>query len=106
MISWILLFIGGLFEVLFVTFMKLSKGFSIRKYSILSALSVATSLYLLALALKELPLGVGYSVWAGIGSIGTVIVGILFFKESRSLLKMFCILLVILGIVGLRLSTG
>ena len=105
MISWILLFIGGLFEILFVTFMKLSQGFKVRKYAILSALSVAISLYTLSLALRELPLGVGYSVWAGIGSIGTVIVGIFLFNESRNFWKLFCILLIITGIVGLRLST-
>lgn len=106
MISWILLLIGGLFEVGFVTLMKLSRGFTVRKYTVLSALSVACSLYLLALALRELPVGVGYAVWAGIGAIGTVLVGIFFFKESRGLLKMFFMLLVILGIVGLKLSTG
>lgn len=105
MISWILLFVGGIFEVGFVTFMKMSEGFTVRKYSILSALSVAISLYTLSLALRELPVGVGYSVWAGIGAIGTVIVGIILYKESRSPLKMFFILLVLLGIVGLRLST-
>lgn len=106
MISWIFLFIGGLFEVCFVTLMKLSKGFTIRKYTILSALSVGCSLYLLALALRDLPVGVGYAVWAGIGAIGSVLVGILFFKESKGWLKIFFVCLVILGIVGLKLSTG
>ncbi len=105
MISWILLLVGGLFEVGFVTLMKLSKGFTVRKYTILSALSVSTSLYLLALALRDLPVGVGYAVWAGIGAVGTVLVGIIFFKESKGLLKMLFMLLVILGIVGLRLAT-
>lgn len=105
MLSWTLLFIGGLFEVGFVTFMKLSKGFTKVKYTILSALSVAISLYLLALALVELPVGVGYAVWAGVGAIGSVLVGIVFFNESKSLKKMLFVLLIITGIVGLRLAT-
>lgn len=106
MLSWILLLVGGLFEVGFVTFMKLSNGFKILKYTLLSALSVAISLYLLALALVELPVGVGYAVWAGVGAVGSVFVGIVFFNESKSLRKMFFVLLIIAGIVGLNLATG
>lgn len=105
MLSWFLLFLGGLFEVGFVTMMKLSKGFTIHRYTALSALCVAISLYALALALRELPVGVGYAVWAGFGAVGTVIVGIAFFRESRALRKLLFILLVIIGIAGLRISS-
>lgn len=105
MLSWFLLFFGGLFEVCFVTMMKLSRGFTVLRYTVLSAVSVAISLYSLALALKDLPVGVGYAVWAGFGAVGTIIVGVIFFNESRAWLKLFFILLVIIGIVGLRLAT-
>lgn len=105
MLSWILLFVGGMFEVAFVTTMKLSQGFTIHRYTALSACFVAISLYSLALALRDLPVGVGYAVWAGFGAVGTVVVGVIFFKESKAWPKLFFIFLVILGIVGLRLST-
>lgn len=106
MIDWIFLFFGGLCEVGFVTMMKLSKGFRVLKYSIYTVLFMIASLYTLSLALKVIPIGVGYAVWSGIGAVGSVLVGMLCFKESKSVLKILFISMIIMGIVGLKLSTN
>ncbi|MCD8193432.1 MAG: multidrug efflux SMR transporter [Tannerellaceae bacterium] len=105
MVSWLLLFAGGLCEVGFVTMMKLSDGFKVLKFSLLTVLFMVCSFYSLSLALKEIPVGVGYAVWAGIGAVGSVVVGMLFFRESRDIKKLLLIGLILIGIVGLKLST-
>lgn len=105
MLSWALLFIGGICEVGFVAMMKMSNGFKVLKYSLLTVLFMIFSFYTLSLALKEIQIGVGYAVWAGIGAVGSVLVGMFFFKESREFKKILLILMIILGIVGLKLST-
>lgn len=106
MIDWIFLLIGGICEVGFVSMMKLSDGFKKLKYSIYTLLFMAISFYTLSLALKGIPIGIGYAVWSGIGAIGSVAVGMLFFKESKSMKKILFITLIVIGIVGLRLSTN
>lgn len=105
MISWIFLLVGGLCEVGFVAMMKLSHGFKVVKYSLLTIFFMLLSFYSLSHALKDIQIGVGYAVWAGIGAVGSVLVGMIFFKESRGILKMLFISLIIIGIVGLKLST-
>lgn len=67
---------------------------------------MAISIYFLALALKTLPIGVAYSVWTGIGAIGTVILGMILFEESKEVLKIVFILMIVAGIVGLKLITN
>lgn len=106
MLDWIFLFIGGLCEVGFVSMMKLSNGFKVLKYSIYTVLFMIASFYTLSIALKTIPIGVGYAVWAGIGAIGSVVVGMVCFKESKSILKILFISMIIIGIVGLKLSTN
>lgn len=106
MIDWIFLLIGGICEVGFVSMMKLSDGFKKLKYSIYTLLFMAVSFYTLSLALTGIPIGIGYAVWSGIGAIGSVAVGMLFFKESKSMKKILFITLIVIGIVGLRLSTN
>lgn len=106
MLSWTLLLIGGACEVGFVTMMKLSDGFRVLKYSLLTILFMILSFYSLSLALKEIPIGIGYAVWAGIGAIGSVLVGMFLFKESKDLRKIIFISMIIIGIVGLKLSTN
>lgn len=102
--DWFILFIGGLCEIGFVSMLKLSNGFRIFKYSIFTVLFMIVSFYTLSIALKTIPIGVGYAVWSGIGAIGSVIVGTLFFNESKDIKKLFLILMIIAGIVGLKLS--
>lgn len=106
MLDWIFLFIGGLCEVGFVSMMKLSKGFRVLKYSLYTILFMIVSFYTLSVALKTIPIGVGYAVWSGIGAIGSVVVGMLCFKETKSTLKILFISMIIIGIVGLKLSTN
>lgn len=106
MISWLFLLIGGVSEVGFVAMMKKSNGFKILKYSLLTILFMIVSFYSLSHALIEIPIGIGYAVWAGIGAVGSVLVGMIFFNESRDLKKMLLITMIIIGIVGLKLSTN
>lgn len=105
MLSWLMLLAGGLCEVGFVTMMKLSDGFRRLKFSLLTLLFMALSFYSLSFALKEIPMGVGYAVWAGIGAVGSVAVGMIFFREGRGWMKMLFVAMIVIGIVGLKLST-
>ncbi len=106
MISWLFLLIGGVCEVGFVAMMKKSNGFKVLKYSLLTVLFMIISFYSLSHALIEIPIGIGYAVWAGIGAVGSVLVGMLFFNESKDIKKMLLITMIIIGIVGLKLSTN
>ncbi len=100
---WVFLLIAGLFEVAWAIGLKLSYAFTHLGFSILTVLGMIASFYFLAIALKNIPLGTAYAVWTGIGIIGTVILGIVLFKEPYSLLRIVCILLIITGITGLKL---
>ncbi len=99
---WTVLIIAGLFEVFWAVSLKLSNGFTSTLWSVLSIAGMIISMGLLALSLKQLPLGTAYGVWTGIGAIGTAILGIVLFNESRDPLRLLFILLIIIGIVGLR----
>ncbi|MBK5721256.1 multidrug efflux SMR transporter [Dysgonomonas sp. Marseille-P4677] len=105
MLSWIFLLVGGACEVGFVIFMKLSDGFRTLKYSLLTILFQIFSFYSLSHALKEIQIGIGYAVWAGIGAVGSVLVGMILFKESKDLKKVLFISMIIIGIIGLKLAS-
>lgn len=100
--AWIYLIAAGLFEVLLVTFMKLSQGYKRLIPSILSFLAGGISFYLLSLALIEIPISTGYSVWTGIGSAGAVIAGMIFFGEKKDLKRIFFISCIIFSVIGLK----
>ncbi len=102
--SWLLLITAGGVEVIFALSLKYNQGFTQLLPSIVTMLSGGLSFYLLTLALKTLPLGTAYAVWTGIGSVGVAILGIFLFKESVDSYRLFSIFLVILGIVGLKLT--
>ena len=104
--AWALLVIAGLAEIAWVFQMKTSQGFSQLWPSIAAVLISIVSFVLLGLAMKTLPMGTSYAVWTGIGAIGASVVGILLFKESASPLRLACIALIIVGMVGLRLTGG
>ncbi|CEG23984.1 Quaternary ammonium compound-resistance protein SugE [Planococcus massiliensis] len=104
--AWLILVIAGLFEVAFVTTMKLSDGFKVKKFTALTILSGALSFYLLSLALTEIAVGTGYAVWTGVGAAGSVVVGMLFFKESRQPAKLFFLACIIAGVAGLKIFGG
>ncbi len=100
---WIYLFIAGLLEISWAVGLKFSHGFSQLMPSVITVICMILSFYFLALSLKNLPLGTAYAVWTGIGTLGTVIFGIIFFKEPATVLRLFCILLILSGITGLKL---
>lgn len=100
---WLYLIIAGFFEVMWAIGLKLSDGFTNILISILTVFGMIASFYFLALALKNIPLGTAYAIWTSIGTIGTVVLGIILFKEPYSTLKLLCIFLIITGIVGLKL---
>ena len=101
--NWIQLFIAGLFEVSWAIGLKLSEGFSHLYISIFTIAGMIASFYFLSLALKSIPLGTAYAVWTGIGTVGTVILGIILFKEPMSIMRIICIIMIISGITGLKL---
>jgi len=101
--SWLILFFAGLFEVVWATGLKYTEGFTRLWPSVITVAMMIVSFGLLSVAMKSLPLGTAYAVWTGIGAIGTVIVGIVLFGESASVLRLLCVLLIVSGIVGLKL---
>jgi quaternary ammonium compound-resistance protein SugE len=103
--AWLALFFAGLFEVGWAVGLKVSAGFTRPLPSLLTFAAMIASLGLLGLALKALPLGTAYAVWTGIGTVGTVIVGIVLFEESADALRLACIGLILAGIIGLKLVT-
>lgn len=100
---WILLTIAGLLEVVWASAMKKSHGFSVLGPSVVTLVAMLASFALLALAMKSLPLGVSYSVWVGIGAVGSAIVGVVWLGERLSPGQVVCLVLIAVGIVGLRL---
>ncbi|RBQ28079.1 quaternary ammonium compound efflux SMR transporter SugE [Aliarcobacter vitoriensis] len=104
--SWFILFLAGLFEVVWAIGLKYSEGFTKLTPSIITLVTMIISFYLLSLALKSLPLGTAYAVWVGIGTIGTVIAGIFLFGESMNIIRVISILFILLGIIGLKLTTN
>ena len=100
--SWLLLFLAGLFEIVWAVGLKCSEGFT-RFWISLTIGAIFASLGLLGLALRSLPLGTSYAVWTGIGTVGTALLGMVLFGENSDPLRLGCILLVVVGIVGLKL---
>lgn len=103
--NWIILIIAGLFETFWAYQLKLSDGFSKVVPTVLTIVGMIISFGLLAHALKTLPLSVGYAVWTGIGIIGAAILGIVILKEPVNTMKLIFLALVIVGIIGLNLTT-
>lgn len=103
--AWVVLFVAGLFEVGWAVCLKYAKGFTQLKPTVGFVAFMLASVYLLGVSLKSLPLGTAYTVWTGIGAVGTVVLGIILFGESVDLRRLICIGLIIAGIVGLKLSS-
>jgi quaternary ammonium compound-resistance protein SugE len=103
--AWIILFIAGLFETVWAIGLKYSEGFSRPWPTTWTILAMMVSLWLLGIAMKSLPVGTAYSVWVGIGAVGTVILGIVLFKEPAHAARLISVSLIIAGIIGLKLSS-
>lgn len=103
--SWIYLIIAGIAEIGWALGLKFSDGFTKPLISIITLILMIVSLVLMSFSLKGIPLGTAYACWTAIGAVGVAIIGILFFGESKSFIRIVCIFLVVLGIVGLKLSS-
>ena len=103
---WILLLIAGVLEVGWAVGLRYSNGLTNIPITILTVIGYVLCLYFLALAVKGIPLGTAYAVWTGIGTVGTVILGIILFKEPVSVMRLVCILLIVSGIAGLKLLSS
>lgn len=104
--SWFYLLLAGLMEVGWAVGLKYTDGFTRFWPSLLTAVAIVASMVFLALALRTLPMGTAYAVWTGIGTVGTVALGILLFGEPSDVLRLGCIGLILAGIVGLKLVSG
>ena len=102
-LAWTLLLLAGLLEVVWVMTMKASAGFTKPSWAVATMVAAGLSFWLLGLAMKLLPAGTAYPVWVGIGAVGAVIFGIVFFHEPAGLARIACVGLIVLGIVGLKL---
>jgi quaternary ammonium compound-resistance protein SugE len=101
---WTLLFLAGLFEVGWAVGLKYTDGFTKLVPTMLTVAAMVVSVVLLGLAVKHLPVGTAYAVWTGIGTIGTVILGIVLLGDSAAPLRLVCLGLIVLGIAGLKLT--
>ncbi len=102
--AWFYLVLGGLFEVGFTTALRFVEGFRNWPWTIVFLVSVTISMALLELAARTIPMGTAYAVWGGIGALGTVVVGILWFDEPATLIRALLILTIVAAIAGLRLT--
>jgi quaternary ammonium compound-resistance protein SugE len=102
--AWLLLIVSGLFDVAWAISMKYAEGYTRPAWTILSLMLLAAFVYLLGRVLQVLPVGTAYAVWTGIGAAGTVLLGIMLFGESISLLRLSGVALIVLGIAALKLA--
>jgi quaternary ammonium compound-resistance protein SugE len=103
-VAWLILFFAGFMEIAFAVSLKYNQGFTKLWPSIATMVSGGASFYLLMVAVKSLPLGTAYAVWTGMGAVGVAILGIVLFKESADWYRLLSLTLVILGIIGLKLT--
>lgn len=104
--AWTMLFIAGLLEVAWAIGLKYTAGFTKPVPSALTIAAMIASFWLLAQALKTLPVGTGYAVWTGIGAVGTAVLGIILFAESTAWPRIISILLIVAGIAGLKFTSS
>ena len=103
---WLILFVAGLFEVGWAIGLKYTQGFTRLWPSVFTVLAMAVSLFLLAQALRTLPIGTAYAVWTGIGAVGTAVLGIVLFSEPATAMRLGCIALIVTGIAGLKFASA
>ena len=103
---WIILLVAAVFEVGWAIGLKYTNGFSRLWPSVATLGMMAVSLYLLALAARALPIGTAYAVWTGIGAVGTATLGMLLFEEPATAARIVCMLMIVVGITGLKMFSG
>lgn len=102
---WTLLFLAGALEIGWAVGLKYTRGFTKPLPSAATVLTMAASMFLLAVAVRTIPIGTGYAVWTGVGAAGTAVIGMLLLGEPATLLRIGCLGLIITGILGLKLTT-
>lgn len=104
--AWVYLITAGLFECVWAIGLKYTEGFSKPIPSVITLLAMAISFALLAHAMRTIPVGTAYAIWTGIGAVGVALIGMFFLGESKDVLRMLCLLLIVCGIVGLKLVSS
>lgn len=104
--NWIYLVVAGLLEIAWAVGLKYTEGWSKLTPSLITGALMVASFYFLSLAIKELPIGTAYAIWTGIGTVGAAILGMVLFDEPRDILRILCILLIVGGIAGLKLTSA
>ena len=103
--AWVVLFVAGLCEIGWAVGLKYTDGFTRLWPTVFTGVALVASMALLGVAVKSLPLGTAYAVWTGIGAVGTVILGIVLFKEPATVARLVCVGLIVSGILGLKFLT-
>lgn len=103
--NWLILVLAGLFEIVWAIGLKYTDGFTKLWPTVGTVTAMVISVGLLGLAMKSLPVGTAYAVWVGVGAVGTAILGVLLFDESANWGRIISLLLIIIGIIGLKLAT-
>lgn len=103
--SWIYLLAAGCLEIVWAVGLKYTEGFTKLTPTVITLAAMAGSMALLGLALRHLPLGTAYAVWTGIGTVGTAVAGMIMLGESTAALRLMCIGLIVVGIMGLKFLT-
>ena len=101
--KWLYLFLAGALEITWAVAMKKSNGFTVIIQSIITGVGYIASAVFLAIALKQLPLGTAYAMWTGMGIVGTTLLGIFLFNEKLSVPQVVCVILIVIGIAGLKI---
>ena len=104
--AWIYLVIAGVLEVIWAFTMKQSQGFTNLKYSAITIVAMIASFGLLSIAMRSLPLGTAYTIWTGIGAVGSFIVGVMVLGETMSAMRMAAAVLIVAGLVLMKLSSS
>ena len=104
--AWLWLVAAGLLEIVWAVGLKYTEGFTRLGPSAITVAAMGASLWCLARALREIPLGTGYAVWVGIGAVGTAVAGVLLFSEPATWPRAFCVGLILAGIIGLKLTAA
>lgn len=103
--AWVYILIAAVFEISWAVGLKYSEGFTNLRASIFTVIAMILSYIFLALGVKYIPVGTAYAVWTGIGAVGVAIYGMIFFDESKEILRILFILIIISGVIGLRLTS-
>lgn len=104
--AWTYLFVAALFEIGWAIGLKYANGFTRLWPSVITIIAMIVSLFFLALAVRNIPVGTGYAIWTGIGAVGTAILGIILFAEPVTTWRITCLLLIVSGVIGLKFSAS